>query len=70
MDEAATTLDEAKTALLELATHPSETGGGVTVTRYWKQGAVDYKRVPQLESVELDNYRAEGRMETRIFVAK
>jgi hypothetical protein len=33
-------LDAAKQRLVTLASHTSETGGGVTVTRYWKQGAI------------------------------
>ena len=68
LDEAAVVLDEAKVALLELATHPSETGGGVTVTRYWKQGAIDYKRVPQLDGADLELYRGKARQEVRVTV--
>jgi len=34
-------LESAKDRLLELSTHPSETGFGVSVTRYWKQGNVE-----------------------------
>jgi putative phage-type endonuclease len=53
--------DAAKAALVELAKHPSETGSGVTVTRYWKQGSVDYKKVPELAGVELERYRGKER---------
>jgi putative phage-type endonuclease len=70
VDEAAELLDHAKASLLELVTHPSETGGGVTVTRYWKQGAIDYKRVPQLDGADLETYRGKGREEVRVTVAK
>jgi hypothetical protein len=39
---------------------------GVTVIRYWKNGAVDYKRIPELQSLALEQYRAAPREETRV----
>ena len=43
--EAATTqLDAAKSALVDLTSHPSESGFGVSVTKYWKAGSIDYKK--------------------------
>jgi putative phage-type endonuclease len=69
-DRLAVLLDEAKAKLVGLAKHPSESGLGVTVTRFWKQGAVDYKRVPQLQGVDLEAYRAKLREEVRVSVAK
>jgi predicted phage-related endonuclease len=63
-------LDAAKEALVALASHPSEAGFGVSVTRFWKTGSVDYKRVPELAGVDLDNYRQKGRFETRVTVGK
>lgn len=63
-------LESAKEALLGLASHPSETGYGVTVTRYFKQGAVDYRKVPELAGVDLETYRQKGRWETRVTVGK
>lgn len=69
-DALASRLDEAKAALVGLAEHPSEAGFGVAVTRYWKTGNVDYKRVPELQGVDLDNYRQKGRWETRVTVGK
>ena len=65
-----TQLDEAKEKLVGLASHPSESGFGVSVTRFWKQGSIDYKRVPALEGVNLDAYRQKGRIETRVSVGK
>jgi len=53
-----------------LAQHPSESGYGVTVTRFWKQGGVDYKRVPELQGVDLDVYRAKPREEVGVSVVK
>ena len=63
-------LDTAKEALVALASHPSEAGFGVSVTRYWKAGSVEYKRVPELVGVDLDGYRQKGRWETRVTVGK
>jgi putative phage-type endonuclease len=68
-DVAATALEQARDALVALAVHPREQGAGVSVTRYWKAGAVDYKRVPALQDVELDQYRGKARQEVRVVVA-
>jgi predicted phage-related endonuclease len=69
-DEATAELEKAKERLVELASHVSESGFGVTVSRYFKQGNVDYKRVPVLKGVDLNAYRGAGREEVRITVAK
>lgn len=69
-EEATAILETARVQLVALASHPSESGAGVTVTRFWKQGNVDYKRVPQLAGVNLDGYRGKGREEVRVTVAK
>ena len=68
-DEATTALDSAKAALVTLASHTSESGAGVKVTRFWKAGAVDYKRVPQLKGVDLGQYRGAARQEVRVTTA-
>jgi putative phage-type endonuclease len=59
-------LGEAKDRLTALASHTSETGGGVTVTRYWKSGPIDYKKIPELKALDLEQYRGAPRKETRI----
>lgn len=59
-------LDAARLALISLAQHPRETGAGVSVTRFWKTGNVDYKKVPQLQGVDLDAYRGKAREEVRV----
>lgn len=51
---------------MALASNPSESGGGVTVSRYWKQGSVDYKKIPELKGVEVEKYRGAARLKTRI----
>jgi hypothetical protein len=40
------------------------------VTRFWKQGNVDYKRVPELQGVNLDPYRGKAREEVRVSVGR
>ena len=62
----ATAVDEAKAALVALASHPSESGCGVSVSSFWKRGSVDYKKVPALTGVDLEKYRGASRMETRV----
>jgi putative phage-type endonuclease len=59
-------LEEAKAKLVGLANHAKEQGGGVSVSRLWKRGNVDYKRVPELIAVDLEQYRGPPREETRI----
>jgi hypothetical protein len=51
------------------AGHPREQGAGVMVTRYWKVGALDYKRMVKLSDVDLEQYRGQGREEVRVTTA-
>jgi putative phage-type endonuclease len=68
VDDAQAKADEAKATLLALATHTREAGFGVSVTRFWKQGNVDYKKVPELQGVSLDLYRGKSREEVRVTI--
>jgi hypothetical protein len=61
-------LEGAKEVLVALARHPKETGAGVSVTRFWKAGSVDYKRVVELKGVDLEQYRGKAREEVRVTV--
>lgn len=70
LDAADRALDEARQALLDLADHPSVEGGGVVLTQFWRAGSVDYRKVSELQAVDLTPYRAPSRLETRITVAK
>lgn len=56
----------AREALVALAQHPKESGAGVSVTRFWKQGNVAYAKIPVLLGLDLDKYRGKAREETRI----
>jgi putative phage-type endonuclease len=69
-DELSASLDEAKGQLIAQASHAKEQGGGVSVARYWKMGAIDYRKVPELAGVDLEQYRGSEREETRITVLK
>jgi len=44
-------------------------GAGVTVTRFWKAGSVDYKKVVELKGVDLSAYRGKAREEVRVTTA-
>ena len=63
---AAEALERARESLVGLAGHPREEGAGVAVTRFWKAGNVDYKRVVELRGVDLEVYRGKGREEVRV----
>ena len=65
-DAQAERLEAARQALVALAQHPKEQGAGVSVTRFWKQGNVDYKKVPQLQGLDLSPYRGKARQEVRV----
>lgn len=67
-DQAQRALAEARARLVGLVGHTSEAGGGVTVTRYWKQGAIDYKKIQELHLLDLAQYRGAAREETRVTI--
>jgi len=66
---AAARLEATRACLLALASHPKEAGAGVSVTRFWKAGSVDYKKVVELKGVDLGQYRGKAREEVRVSVA-
>ncbi len=51
------TLDDAKGRLIALTSHSSEAGGGVTVTRYWRKGSIDYSKIEELKAMDLEQFR-------------
>jgi putative phage-type endonuclease len=65
-DAADSVLAQAREALVALAQHPKETGAGVSVTRFWKQGSVAYAKLPELQGVDLEKYRGKAREEVRV----
>ncbi len=66
MEDRAAAAEEAKAALVALASHPSESGCGVSVSQFLRKGAIDYKKVPALKGVDLEAYRKESRLEVRV----
>ena len=60
---------KARESLVALARHPKEQGAGVSVTRFWKAGPVNYKAVPELKGVNLERYRGKLREEVRVTAA-
>ncbi len=69
-DGADEALEVARTKLLDLVKCPRETGAGVSVVKLWKMGNVEYKKVPQLLGVNLDEFRGKGREEVRVTMVK
>jgi hypothetical protein len=67
-DELSAKFDGAKSRLIGLASHAREQGGGLSVTRLWKRGNVDYKRVPELAGIDLELYRSPAREEIRVLI--
>lgn len=65
-EAASVQMEAARNSIVALAQHPKTAGSGVTVTRYWKQGSVDYKRIPELKGVDLDQWRGRAREEVRV----
>ena len=61
--------DEAKAQLVRLTSHAKEQGGGVSVTRFWKKGAIEYKSIPGIAELDVERYRAAPREEVRITTA-
>ena len=65
-EASAEALERAREALARIAIHPKESGAGVTVTRFWRQGSVDYKKVPALRGLDVTPYRGATREEVRV----
>ena len=60
------TLDEARGRLIALTSHSSESGCGVSVTRFWKKGSIEYSKIEALRAMDLEPYRGAPREETRV----
>ena len=53
-------LDDAKKRLADLAGETNAKGYGVTVTKVVRKGSIDYAKVPDLNGVDLEEYRKKG----------
>lgn len=59
-DDADAALHAARDKLIALAGERNSAGAGVRVTRVERKGAVDYRAVPALKGVDLEQYRKPG----------
>ncbi len=58
-DKAKEEMDAYRQDLIDMADGDKVQGSGVQVIHTFRQGSVDYKKVPELQGVDLDKYRAE-----------
>jgi hypothetical protein len=65
-EKAKLTLEKKRWALQRLAGEASASGAGVSVTRYFRAGVINYGAIPELQGVALDSYRRPGSWEIRI----
>jgi len=65
-DELSAKFEGSKARQVGLTSHVKEQDAGVSVTRLWKRGNIDYKKIPELKVLELDQYRGSPREEARI----
>lgn len=63
-------MEEAKAALIGLSQAKKSHGAGVTVTKSFRKGAIDYAKVPQLKDVDLEPYRKKDTETTTITLEK
>lgn len=50
---------EARLALIRLSDEKNTTGSGVKLSKIFRKGLVDYKKIPELSCVDLDLYRSD-----------
>jgi len=58
--------EAARRMLIGMADHPRVAGAGVTVTKYWQEGRINYAAVQELKGVQLSKYRAPKTEQVRI----
>jgi len=63
-------LDETKEEILEVSDHANFLIGKVKISRFPKKGRVNYKKVPQLKDVDLDQYRGQPTIATKMTIQK
>ncbi len=69
LQRAQASAEAARRELIALADHPRVAGAGVTVTRYWQDGRVDYAKIPELQDTDLEQYRTPRTEQARITFA-
>lgn len=65
-EKAKLALEKKRFALLRLAGDASASGEGVSVTRYFRAGLINYGSIQELNGVDLDAYRKTGSWEFRV----
>jgi putative phage-type endonuclease len=66
LQRAQASMAASRKALIDLACHPRVAGGGVAVTRFWQDGRINYASIPELQEIELDNYRGPKTEQVRV----
>jgi hypothetical protein len=61
---------EAREEIVNISGGDSIQGHGVKLTRYWTKGSVDYKKIPELQNIDLDKYRKQGKEQIRLSISK
>jgi hypothetical protein len=59
-------LEKARFKLILLAEGASAKGDGVSVTRFFRAGTINYGSIPELADVALDEYRKPGEWQFRV----
>ena len=59
-----------KEALIADASGRSCRGGGVSISRSFPKGRIDYGSIPELDGVDLDKYRKEAKEQWTLRIAK
>lgn len=58
--------EELRETLIQLVGNSNARGGGIKISRSVRKGSVDYKAIPELKQVNLDNYRKSSTESWRI----
>ena len=58
--------EQSRQRLIGLANHPKVTGAGITVTRFWQEGRVNYAAIPALKDIDLNRYRKPMTQQVRV----
>jgi len=48
---------ECRDTLIDLAEHKSAQGWGIRVTQYFRAGSIQYDSIPELQAIDLEQYR-------------
>nr|CAB4126404.1 COG5377 Phage-related protein, predicted endonuclease [uncultured Caudovirales phage] len=63
-------LEHLKSSLIQVAGNQNAMGSGIKLCHSVRKGAIDYKKIPELKSVDLEKYRGKDLESFRILVDK